>query len=437
MKRIFAYLLTVSILLLSLAGCQTAPPKEEGASLPAEGTSSTDDTEDTSSTGDTVSRPSETISSTHWSEVYYASSADIVTPLVGFCWSEHLEAGEDGKMHGVSADGMGIYEFLLQENLVVPTLYAEDGRITPLLPENATLSGLYLLEELQKDADTVPVAMEELEGLSPGRYYVVTRVEYTHGTGNRSCDEHLFALVVGELPLPENVGTVKLLRYTPDGWGISVKDVSEYAIASELVAALGGLTPTGEIEPKISDDTLTPGGGDYPVDRGTLWVETEDALYRVSRDFDAVCLVETAFGEGRVLELTAEVRRLFFGGWYYAPYDFYTGSYQSGDSRVELKNVFPAPSAVAISVKEVYVEKKFHGENNKVVLELVSPVDQTLHVSYHSYASDDNRGSDGGETVELRAGVPATVECTFYGFNFRYWLAIRAGNTTVELQIDP
>ena len=36
MKRIFAYLLTVSILLLSLAGCQAAPPKEEGTSLPAE-----------------------------------------------------------------------------------------------------------------------------------------------------------------------------------------------------------------------------------------------------------------------------------------------------------------------------------------------------------------------------------------------------------------
>ena len=228
MKKSFLILTLTVAMLFSLAGCQTTPPKEEGSSLPAE---------DTSSVGDTVSRPSETISSTHWSEVYYASSADIVTPLVGFLWSEHLEEGEDGKMHGVSADGMGIYEFLLQENLVVPTLYAEDGRITPLLPENATLSGLYLLEELQKDADTVPVTMEELEGLSPGRYYVVARVEYTHGTGNRSCGEHLFALVVGELPLPENVGTVKLLRYTPDGWGISVKDVSEYAIASELVAA--------------------------------------------------------------------------------------------------------------------------------------------------------------------------------------------------------
>ena len=125
MKKRFLILTLTVAMLFSLAGCQTAPPKEEGSSLPAESTSSTDDT---------VSRPSETISSTHWSEVYYASSADIVTPLVGFLWSEHLEAGEDGKMHGVSADGMGIYEFLLQENLVVPTLYAEDGRITPLLP---------------------------------------------------------------------------------------------------------------------------------------------------------------------------------------------------------------------------------------------------------------------------------------------------------------
>ena len=433
MKRWTAFFLLLALLSACLWGCN-APA---GGNVPAGEESKTESTPIES--GET-SRPEEQeneLPAVDGSTGLYASSADIVAPLVGFCWSEHLEEVEDGMMQGVSADGMGIYKFLLQENLVVPTLYAADGRITPLLPENATLSGLYLLEELQKDADTVPVTMEGLEGLSPGKYYVVTRVEYTHGAENRSCYEHLFALVIGEDTPAENVGTVKLLRYTPDGWGISVKDISEYAIASELVAALEGLAPTGETEPKISDDTLTPGGGDYPVDRGTLWVETEDALYRVSRDFDAVCLVETAFGEGRVLELTAEVRHLFFGGWYYAPYDFYTGSYQSGDSRVELKNVFPAPSAVAISVKEVSVEKEFHGENNKVVLELVSPVDQTLRVSYSSYASDDNRGSDGGETVELRAGVPVTVECTFCGFNFRYWLAIRAGNTKVELQIDP
>lgn len=435
MKRWTAFFLLLTLLSACLWGCN-APAGGNVPAVEQEGSK----TESTPIENGEISRPEEQenkLPAVDGSTGLYASSADIVAPLVGFCWSEHLEEGEDGMMQGVSADGMGIYKFLLQENLVVPTLYAADGRITPLLPENATLSGLYLLEELQKDADTRPITMEELEGLSPGKYYVVTRVEYTHGAENRSCYEHLFALVVGELPLPENVGTVKLLRYTPDGWGVSVKDVSEYAIASELVAALRGLTPTGEIEPKISDDTLTPGGGDYPVDPGTLWVETEEALYRVSRDFDAVCLVETAFGEGRVLELTAEVRHLFFGGWYYAPYDFYTGSYQSGNSRVELKNVFPAPSAVAISVKEVYVEKEFHGENNKVVLELVSPVDQTLRVSYSSYASDDNRGSDGGETVELRAGVPVTVECTFCGFNFGYWLAIRAGNTKVELQIDP
>ena len=432
MKRWTAFFLLLAMLSACLWGCN-APA---GGNVPAGEESKTPSTPPENSE---TSRPGEQENElpAAGGAVLYASSADIVAPLVGFLWSEHHEAGEDGKMQGVSADGMGIYEFLLQENLVVPTLYAEDGRITPLLPENASLSGLYLLEDLRKDAGTVPVTMEELEALSPGKYYVVTRVEYTHGTGNRSCDEHLFALVVGDLPLPENVGTVKLLRYTPDGWGISVKDISEYAIASELVAALGGLAPTGEIEPKISDDTLTPGGGEYPVEPGTLWVETEDALYRVSDDFDTLCLVETAFGEGRVLELTAEVRRLFFGGWYYAPYDFYTGSYQSGDSRVELKNVFPAPSAVAISVKEVSAEKELHGENNKVVLELVSPVDQTLRVSYHSYASADNLGSEGDETVELRAGIPVTVECTFYGFDFRYWVAIRAGNTKVELQIDP
>ena len=195
MKRIFAYLLTISILLLSLAGCQTTPPKEEGSSLPAESTSST---------GDTVSRPSETISSTHWGEVYYASEEDIVAPSEGFVWSETLWVDEDGIAHGESADGMGIYEILPVEDelstVAIPILYSESGKVTPLLPKDAELISVALLEQPRRGYEPVASSWEEIEALPPGRYHVVTRVKYTYDINSSACYEYLFTLAIGETP---------------------------------------------------------------------------------------------------------------------------------------------------------------------------------------------------------------------------------------------
>ena len=428
MKKRFLILTLTVAMLFSLAGCQTAPPKEEGSSLPAESTSSTDDT---------VSRPSETISSTHWSEVYYASSADIVTPLVGFLWSEHLEAGEDGKMHGVSADGMGIYEFLLQENLVVPTLYAEDGRITPLLPENAELISVALLEQPRRGYEPVASSWEEIEALPPGRYHVVTRVKYTYDINSSACYEYLFTLAIGETPA-EREEKVTLQRYAPDGWGISSKEIGDYAVATPFLEALRALQPTGEVEPALPHEEMDS-YDEIPAEPGTFWVVAEGKLYRVSRDYDSVCLVDTRYGEGQVLEMTDAFASLLFNAWYYAPKDVWKGSYKQGDEKIDLTNVFSAPSTVRITVKEIRIGESEDRYNriDGITVELVSAVDQTVEISLRSQQSEDNLGSDDYKAVELKAGVPVTVEMSFYGFPYGYWVTLWTDNTRVEIQIYP
>ena len=212
MKKSFLILTLTVAMLFSLAGCQTTPPKEEGTSLPAE---------DTSSTDNTVSRPSETISSTHWSEVYYASEEDIVAPLVGFVWSETLWVDEDGIAHGESADGMGIYEILPAEDelstVAIPILYSESGKVTPLLPKDAELISVALLEQPRRGYEPVASSWEEIEALPPGRYHVVTRVKYTYDINSSACYEYLFTLAIGEEAPAGSETEVNLLRYTPDG----------------------------------------------------------------------------------------------------------------------------------------------------------------------------------------------------------------------------
>ena len=431
MKKRFLILTLTVAMLFSLAGCQTTPPKEEGTSLPAESTSSTEDT---------VSRPSETISSTHWSEVYYASEEDIVAPPKGFVWSETLWVDEDGIAHGESADGMGIYEILPAEDelstVAIPILYSESGKVTPLLPKDAELISVALLEQPRKGYEPVPSSWEEIEALPPGRYHVVTRVIYTYDINSSACYEYLFTLAIGETPA-EREEKVTLQRYDPDGWGISSKEIGDYAVATPFLEALRALQPTEETVPKISDDVLELGGGDYPVDRGTFWVEADGKIYRVNRDYDEVCLVETHFGEGKVLEMTAEFAKLLQNAWYYAPLDSWIGTYKDGDEKIELRNAFSAPSTVLISVKEIYLDKADRTDNNKIVVELISALDQTVYVSSFSQQSDDNLGSGDSETVELKAGVPVTVELSFFGFSYGYWVTLRADNTMVEITINP
>ena len=231
---------------------------------------------------------------------------------------------------------------------------------------------------------------------------------------------------------------IKLLQYTWDGWGISQKTVGACDVAYSIIDALKAMKETGETVPKISDEVFEIGGGQYAAERGTMWIESGNKIYRLTPDLSQICLVETHFGEGKVLEITDAFKTNVNNAWHYAPYDYYKGTYNKGDSTVELNSVFKSGSSIDISIKEIKVDSSSYDPFNTILIELISSVDQEVAVKLHCQQSDDNLARGDAKTVELKKGVPTTVELGFGGWtNFTYWVYIEADLTKAEITINP
>ena len=234
-----------------------------------------------------------------------------------------------------------------------------------------------------------------------------------------------------------NETSVRILRYTWDGWGISSKNLNGSGVASDLVFALKTLNKTGETVAKISDETLVVGSGQYSAERGTMWVEAEGQTYRLTPDLSQICTVETHFGEGSVLEINDELKKLLNDAWAYAPYDYYKGIYRHGDKNITLTNVFSSDSSVELNIKNIYVDNNYNPQNS-ITVELLSEICQTVNISLRSQQSADNLALGDCKTVELKAGVPTTVDMKFGGWSeYNYWVYIEIDNTKVEIMIDP
>ena len=234
----------------------------------------------------------------------------------------------------------------------------------------------------------------------------------------------------------EAESSVRLIRYSWDGWGTSTKTIDTDELVSRITNALINMKNTGLTEEKISDDPFEIGGGDYPVERGTMWIEWGERIYRLSPDLSQISLVETHFGKGNILEITDSLKKDINDAWYYAPYDYYLGTYKAGEEAVELKNIFEAESSVNISIKNITTEKSYDPKNT-VSLEIISSKDQAVTVTLHCQQSSDNLTDGDAKTVELKKGVPASVELQFGGWPYSYWIYIKADNTLAEIKIEP
>ena len=231
---------------------------------------------------------------------------------------------------------------------------------------------------------------------------------------------------------------IKLLQYTWDGWGISQKTVGACDVAYNIIDALKAMKETGETVPKISDEVFEIFGGPYSAERGTMWIESGNKIYRLTPDLSQICLVETHFGKGKVLEMTDAFKTNVNNAWHYAPYDYYKGTYNKGDSTVKLNSVFKSGSSIDISIKEIKVDSSSYDPFNTILIELISSVDQEVAVKLHCQQSDDNLARGDAKAVELKKGVPTTVELGFGGWsNFTYWVYIEADLTKAEITINP
>lgn len=230
---------------------------------------------------------------------------------------------------------------------------------------------------------------------------------------------------------------VELFQYTWDGWGISTKKVGACDVAYNIIDALKAMKETGETVPKISDEVFEIGGGQYAAERGTMWIESGNKIYRLTPDLSQICLVETHFGEGKVVEITDEFKTNVNNAWHYAPYDYYKGTYNKGDYTVNLTSVFKSGSTVQLSIKKIQIESGYD-PTNTITVELISSVDQEVNIKLHCQQSDDNLAAGDYRTVQLKKGEPTTVDLTFGGWpNFTYWVYIEADLTKAEITINP
>lgn len=229
----------------------------------------------------------------------------------------------------------------------------------------------------------------------------------------------------------------ELFQYTWDGWGISTKTVGACDVAYSIIDALKAMKENGETVPKISDDVFEIGGGQYSVERGTMWIESSGKIYRLTPDLSQICLVETHFGEGKVLEITDEFKTNVNNAWHYAPYDYYKGTYNKGDYTVDLTSVFKSGSSIKLSIKKIQIESGYD-PNNTITVELISSVDQEVNIKLHCQQSDDNLARGDAKTVELKKDVPTTVELGFGGWqDSTYWVYIEADFTKAEITMNP
>ncbi len=236
---------------------------------------------------------------------------------------------------------------------------------------------------------------------------------------------------------PEDPAPLELIRYAPSGWGISRKTV-EYG--GKMIDHLDSLKETGETSPKLSDiEELPAYGYDVPenVERGTFWVSYGDKLYRADPVFETICFVETYFGEGKVLEMPEELSKMLWDAWYYAPYDYYTGTYVNGGEIPEPEHRYSADSNVTVKIKDFHVIKAHHPENNSVTVELTAKTDCKAVVTLDCYASDDNLSGGDWKEITLKAGQPQELTLNFGGFTFNYWIKISVDNTIAEIKIEP
>lgn len=241
-------------------------------------------------------------------------------------------------------------------------------------------------------------------------------------------------------PSEEGIGAslcVVMKQYHPSGYGVTQKMIKHKGYALELSALLQNATKTGNIIPALSDSTewISTESGFLPAEPGTLWIETQNGLYRLTDDLHSLCRVEYQLGEGIELEMTESLHVRIASLWEFYPYHYDVGTYKNGT--LVIGNRFAANTDISITVKDMHVSRK-EGEKSIVTLELWAYTDKEAHVSLLCQQSDDNLGMGDGIDISLTAENRETVTLSFEGWaNTPYEILIKADNSRVRIHITP
>ncbi len=235
--------------------------------------------------------------------------------------------------------------------------------------------------------------------------------------------------------IPEDEILVNYYYYHP--MYIDYKTVSDAEIVTRIVNGIKNAKPTGEIANQIADKTYSI-DDIYKLDipMYTLWLEIDSQIYRIDRDIRTIACVDGLFGEGYYLEFSNELRKDILDAWQFHPYDYYSGKYKNSQNTFQIEHKYEAYSSVSLYVKSIDADDT-SGVSNKIVLEVISDKDQTVEIVLDCRQSDDVLTEGDHKSLTLKAGVAQTVELSFGGFSYRYWIDICVDNTWMFIIIDP
>ena len=382
-----------------------------------------------------------------YSSTVVSSGNSNIQPIECFEGTTYYENGEP-TTSGCGAGAYAVFDDPETKISDFPVLVC-DGDITVTVPVNVTLGRIEVYDTSFQELEYTINDFSDLTALPYGEYLVV----FSEQIDGRGCDaeivdywitdnENLFRLVIQEPSSkdPEESGyqaAVKLMRYNWDGWGVSTKVVATCDLAYSIIDALEDMTETGETVKKISNDVVDESATQLPIERGTLWIEAGSKIYRIDPDFTQLCRVDGHLGKGYVMNVSEQVKKMISDAWQYHPYDYYTGSYNNETDEIKINHVYDAPSTVHVHIKKVEVVND-HDPKNKISLELVSTVDQTISVSLFCSQSGDNLAEGDFKDITLKSGSAETIELSFGGWkDFNYWIDISIDNTKINLRIEP
>ncbi len=314
------------------------------------------------------------------------------------------------------------------------------GSVTAEIPNGMLVDGIRIF-----DSSDMIENFAGLSSLPEGEHIVVISTITDTRRGDESiteytvtAEEHAFILIVPnpeETYAPGTHTTLEMMRYAPSGWGMEYKLI-EYG--NELIFSLGILKETGEISPEISDKEFDAYDIPETVKRGTFWLRYGDKLYRADSEFNTICLVQTHYGEGKLLAISEELSQKLFGAWYHAPYDSYYGTYKKGGSIPQLSRLNFAYSDISIKIKDINIMTAANTSErgNTITLEIISARDGEFKIELDCYASDDNLALGESKSVTLKAGEAQTLTLGFGGFPYDYWIMIKGDNTKIEIGIE-
>ncbi|MBO5701308.1 MAG: hypothetical protein J6S71_02610 [Clostridia bacterium] len=232
---------------------------------------------------------------------------------------------------------------------------------------------------------------------------------------------------------------INLIRYDWSGYGVSYKTIEPCAFADEIIEIITSMKKTSKVSAMIAFGDLESYGNDPPVERGTSWVEIGSEIYRLDPEMTEISIVERHLGSGKKLDSATSIDRLgdlLHAAWYYHPYDYYSGSYDNSTGEISLDRMYEAESDVAMNVKSFSVEKE-HGSINSVTVEVTAKADVDLRLVLDSRQSDDNLGAGDLKEFSMKKGETQTVTLSFSGWQYSYWIYIKADNTMISMQINP